>query len=236
MRMMSQNYMPLWGLTLVALASNACYPSLDADTASTYDSDTESTSTTDPTDATSATEIATTGTTETAGSDTGTASSSTDTGPGPACGNGVVEGREACDDGNDDNTDECVEECVDAKCGDGFTQAGVEECDDGAENGDYDKCASDCSGPGPRCGDGEMQTIEDEECDNGVDNQDPVSYGGCSKDCKQGPRCGDGEVQVEEEICDDGDLLGDDYDCSEDCKDVNPRLVFVTSKTFKGDL
>jgi cysteine-rich repeat protein len=61
------------------------------------------------------------------------------------CGDGVLrtEGmKEACDDGNSDETDACVL-CKDAKCGDGFVQAGVETCDDGdGENGDG--CDNNC--------------------------------------------------------------------------------------------
>ena len=54
--------------------------------------------------------------------------------PGPdavvvTCGDGVVGGTEACDDGNTDDTDGCVA-CAWATCGDGHVRAGVEACDD----------------------------------------------------------------------------------------------------------
>ncbi|HSA58273.1 MAG TPA: hypothetical protein VLJ37_01140 [bacterium] len=57
----------------------------------------------------------------------------------PACGNGVVESPEACDDGNADETDACLSTCAAASCGDGFVQAGVEDCDGGVD------CAADCT-------------------------------------------------------------------------------------------
>ena len=71
-----------------------------------------------------------------------------------SCGDGrlSVELGEACDDGNDDNTDDCVE-CRFPVCGDGFTQTGVEGCDDGALNSDTtpNACRTFCGLP--VCGD-----------------------------------------------------------------------------------
>ncbi len=73
----------------------------------------------------------TTGTTTTEGTTEGTTEetgeSSTTGEPEPVCGNGVVEGDEACDDGNDLNTDECTDTCQVAACGDGYVQEGVEQ-------------------------------------------------------------------------------------------------------------
>jgi cysteine-rich repeat protein len=43
----------------------------------------------------------------------------------------VKNGPEACDDGNTCNNDACLNTCAAAACGDGFTQASVEQCDDG---------------------------------------------------------------------------------------------------------
>jgi MYXO-CTERM domain-containing protein len=63
--------------------------------------------------------------------------------PFSCCGNGNVDGGEACDDGNDDDTDDCLSTCVAATCGDGFVQAGVEACDDGNLD-DGDDCDSTC--------------------------------------------------------------------------------------------
>jgi cysteine-rich repeat protein len=64
--------------------------------------------------------------------------------PGPVCGDGQVDAGETCDDGNVDNTDSCLATCVPASCGDGFTQAGVEQCDDGnVVSGDG--CSATCT-------------------------------------------------------------------------------------------
>ncbi|PCC74731.1 Myxococcus cysteine-rich repeat-containing protein [Nannocystis exedens] len=47
------------------------------------------------------------------------------------CGDGVVEGPEQCDEGADNSdTGACTTLCTTAACGDGFVQAGVEQCDD----------------------------------------------------------------------------------------------------------
>lgn len=66
---------------------------------------------------------------------------------GQCCGDGALQGTEACDDGNDDDTDACPSSCQEATCGDGFVQTGVEECDDGNTD-DGDGCGSDCNSEG----------------------------------------------------------------------------------------
>ena len=48
-----------------------------------------------------------------------------------ACGDGAVDTGEQCDDANAIDTDACPSSCLNAFCGDGFVQAGVEQCDDG---------------------------------------------------------------------------------------------------------
>jgi cysteine-rich repeat protein len=60
-----------------------------------------------------------------------------------ACGNGVVEASEECDDGNAVNDDGCSNQCLLPSCGDGVIQAG-EACDDGNTNWG-DNCGGDCS-------------------------------------------------------------------------------------------
>jgi cysteine-rich repeat protein len=63
--------------------------------------------------------------------------------PGPgACGDGVVNTGEDCDDMNEDEDDGCVS-CVFARCGDGHVRAGAEECDDMNGNDD-DGCTTGC--------------------------------------------------------------------------------------------
>ena len=48
-----------------------------------------------------------------------------------ACGDGVTQSSEQCDDGNANNNDACKNDCTVAICSDGVIQTGVEECDDG---------------------------------------------------------------------------------------------------------
>ena len=68
--------------------------------------------------------------------------------PDPACGNGVVENGEECDDGaanSDTDPDACRATCVNPACGDGVIDDG-EACDDGDANTDDDPaaCRPDC--------------------------------------------------------------------------------------------
>ena len=74
-----------------------------------------------------------------------------------SCGNGILEGTEACDDGNTTPSDGCTNDCkiepgwsclepgvrCQPKCGDGL-QTGGEACDDGNTNSG-DGCLADCS-------------------------------------------------------------------------------------------
>jgi cysteine-rich repeat protein len=101
--------------------------------------------------------------------------------------------------------------CVASTCGDGFTDAALEECDDGAANSDEasDACRTDCALP--RCGDGVVDAALAEECDdaNEIDNDE------CRNDCIPNV-CGDGVVLIGVEECDDGDGV-DDNECTNAC-------------------
>ncbi|MGK0358273.1 MAG: cysteine-rich repeat protein [Bradymonadia bacterium] len=122
----------------------------------------------------------------------------------PVCGDGAVNGDEACDDGNLDNGDGCNDACqVEAVCGDGERGLG-EECDDGNLDAG-DGCDAVCAIE-RICGNG--LTTNDEECDDGnLDNGD-----GCDESCDIEPFCGDGDVDDGEE-CDDGNVdAGDGCD------------------------
>jgi len=129
------------------------------------------------------------------------------TGGAPVCGDGVVAGGEACDDGNKDNSDACLDTCVLATCGDGFVQAGVEDCDDAnADNGDA--CLDTCAAAS--CGDGLVQAgVED--CDDAND----LDSDGCLNTCTAA-KCGDGVEWAGVEACDDGNQVDDDG-CSNAC-------------------
>ena len=96
----------------------------------------------------------------------------------PVCGNGVVQGTEACDDGNDTPGDGCEADCTitgSEVCGDG-NLTGTEQCDDGNTTGG-DGCEADCRLPGGACGNGTKEGTED--CDDG----NTTNGDGCEANC-----------------------------------------------------
>jgi cysteine-rich repeat protein len=135
-------------------------------------------------------------------------SGSTGSSPSPVCGNGEVEGAEACDDGNLDDDDDCLSTCVAASCGDGYVQGGVEECDD-ANADDTDACPTNCLTA--TCGDG-FVLADVEECDDG----NAIDTDACLPTCIAAI-CGDGIVQAGVEGCDDANPIHTD-DCLNTCQ------------------
>ncbi len=152
------------------------------------------------------------------------------------CGDGVVVGFEACDDGNELSEDGCLADCSDSEpgwscpsqggscesvCGDGLV-VDEELCDDGNEISE-DGCPADCSDSEsgwdcppeggrcePLCGDG--MVVGDELCDDGnADNTDD-----CLDTCVYA-YCGDGYVRVGVEDCDDGNSEESDG-CPSTCR------------------
>jgi cysteine-rich repeat protein len=119
------------------------------------------------------------------------------------CGNGKLDKKEVCDDGNDVSGDGCREDCQKIeRCGDSIIDAN-EACDDGnSKNGDG--CRIDCKGR-EVCRDGLLDLISGEECDDG--NQ--IETDECSNDCHV-RHCGNGKLEPPEE-CDGG------ADCGPDC-------------------
>ncbi len=138
------------------------------------------TTTVDPT--TSSTDDMPSATTETGVADS-TGSSSTGAW-GPICGDGIVEGDEACDDGTEGNTltGACLPGCMLATCGDGLVQAGVDECDMGAANNfEYGGCNATTCKFNSRCGDGDLDPPH-EVCDPGAPTgQDEIE---CDNACR----------------------------------------------------
>ena len=123
-----------------------------------------------PTDATS--------TTSSPPAETGAVDSSSTGGPA-VCGDGQVQGDEACDDGNDDDTDACSNLCEAATCRDGVRNGSEADID----------CGGDCSpcGTGAGCG-------GPEDCEHGV----------CVEGTCAAPSCRDGVANQGEITADCG--------------------------------
>jgi len=136
----------------------------------------------------------------------------------PICGDGIVTGNEQCDLGAANNTGAygiCNMNCtLGPHCGDAVIQtAAGEECDDGVNLTTYGEgCAPGCK-KAPFCGDGMVQS-PNEQCDDGVNDG---GYAECAPGCRYGDRCGDGVVQSDHEECDRGPLNGNS-DCGVDCR------------------
>lgn len=108
-------------------------------------------------------------------------------------------------------------------CGNGVVE-GDEECDDGNFEND-DTCLMNCTNAW--CGDGFLLDGV-ESCDDG----NGLDHDGCPTTCEFA-YCGDGFVQLEVEECDDSNE--DDEDgCDQSC--VRTRRVFLTSKSYEGDI
>jgi fibro-slime domain-containing protein len=145
----------------------------------------------------------------------------------PSCGDGIVVGRERCDDGkNDGSYGSCTKECTRAAyCGDAKRDEPQEACDDGVNITTYSATGKAGCAPGCKlsayCGDGQVDSAAGEQCDEGKDNKG--EYGKCAKGCVLGPRCGDGELQAEKgETCDDGNQVSGDG-CSKRCLTESPN-------------
>lgn len=146
------------------------------------------------------------------------------------CGNGRADPGEGCDDGNQSDDDNCLSSdtdpatCVPSSCGDGVRDGaapGIEECDNGVDNGYTDACLPGCLLN--VCGDGFTLLTGDspEACDDGnTDNETECPYGSafctaCNDDCSgvfslTGPFCGDGDTDGGFEECDDGNTQTED--------------------------
>jgi len=142
-----------------------------------------------------------TGVSSTTSAETSTSSGETSTGPAPACGDGVVDDGEECDEGPSNSDEgECTSECKEAVCGDGHIGP-AEFCDDGNTE-DGDQCPSDCL-LSPECGDGIIQRGDD--CDDGNDDNTDACLNTCVS-----ASCGDGHVYAGVEECDDGNADNSD--------------------------
>lgn len=118
-----------------------------------------------------------------------------------ACGNGIVETGEQCDDGNTVPLDGCDETCRVEPCGNGVVDDG-ECCDLGEGNGPATGCSTSCECQGcclSNCAEPPpLDCSTATECSGGTE--------GC---------CGNGILEAGE-ACDDGNLDGGDC-CAIDC-------------------
>lgn len=124
---------------------------------------------------------------------------------GATCGDGAVDGGEACDDGGE--SEACNVDCTVAACGDGVLNATAGEvCDDAGES---ETCNDDCTAAS--CGDMVVNAAAGEVCDDGAETA------ACDVDCTA-VACGDGVAnETAGEACDDG---ADSEDCDADCTAV----------------
>jgi predicted ribosomally synthesized peptide with SipW-like signal peptide len=174
----------------------------------------------------------------------------------PECGDGVMEGEEACDDGEDNgipctptyngSCDYCSTDCTimtltDGYCGDQVVN-GPETCDGDApkdcEDAQGYKGTQVCEGcqwsecrTYESCGDGKIN--DSEQCDGNV-FVPPYNNGHytCNDQCQAvyQPYCGDNKVDAGEE-CDDGNNTS--YDgCSADC---DKEAQLTVNKVMKND-
>jgi cysteine-rich repeat protein len=122
----------------------------------------------------------------------------------PDCGNGRIDGGEECDDGNTDSEDGCSDECVieeDYACAEGV---------DASMEGTPYFLVSSCD----ICGNGLLNTLAGEECDDGNLDDDC-----CSSNCKfeaEGLTCGDSA----DSICSNPDTCDGQGSC--DANDEPP--------------
>ena len=121
----------------------------------------------------------------------------------PVCGDGFVNGSEACDFVLD--RVDCNFDCTLGACGDGKID-GDEACDS-----DDAVCVACALVGSVTCGNGEIEAGE--ACDPGSDVVD------CNLDCTEAV-CGDGKVSPAE-VCDDNNEVGDDG-CAADCLTLDP--------------
>jgi cysteine-rich repeat protein len=143
------------------------------------------------------------------------------------CGDGFLQEKEDCDDGDTDNGDGCDDQChIEAQgtCGNGIIEAPNENCDDGNLN-DGDGCGSDCRIEVP------------DNCDNGISEpgeECDQPGGNCLPNCTVG--CGN-NPSFDRRVIDDASfhcyLAIDDnvnwIDANADCATRGGHLATISS-------
>jgi hypothetical protein len=127
------------------------------------------------------------------------------TGPGPECGNDIVDPGEECDLGSSQLM--CDADCTLPVCGDGFENFPAGEYCDPGDAGETARCNADCTLA--MCGDMVINAAAGETCDDG-----PEGSLECNTNCTA-VFCGDGVVSEQaDEECDD---VGESMTCDADC-------------------
>lgn len=116
-----------------------------------------------------------------------------------ACGNGILEGSEACDDGNAAGGDGCSASCTLEVCGNGIVDGG-EQCDDGNLAGG-DCCSPTCqfASAGSAC------ASDGNPCTSDVCN----ATGACQHTPNGAGSCDDGNGCTSNDVCVAGTCTGD---------------------------
>jgi len=138
------------------------------------------------------------------------------------CGNGVLEGREECDDSNRRDEDGCNSTCLleIGICGDGIVQSLLgEQCEQSTHDASLTYGCARCLYLSIYCGDGTIDAGE--ECDDGPRNSTSPDAK-CRPDCHVSS-CGDAIVDSAE-TCDDGNRLNGDG-CSRFCTKETSTVV-----------
>jgi len=155
----------------------------------------------------------------------------------PVCGNGILEGAEACDDGNSTAGDGCENDCtfsctMDSECDDAEACTGVETCNtttntcvNPADLADGTDCGGGniCNGGAcvaPTCGNGTPEGAE--QCDDGNTTDGDGCDNDCTFSCTMDSECDDGDACNGAETCNGsnvcvgGSAAGDGTVCDRD--------------------
>ena len=146
------------------------------------------------------------------------------------CGNGVLEAREECDDGNRRSSDGCSDSCLleIGICGDGKVQQLLgEQCESSTFDVNLPYDCVNCHFVSRECGDGKLDPGE--ECDKGSANSN-LPNAACRPNCALS-RCGD-NIQDTGEECDDGNRQNGDS-CDSACRTEKKPSAVLAEKTVE---
>ena len=151
-----------------------------------------------------------------------------------SCGNGVLDPGEECDD-DERGQHRRLRQLQTAKCGNGFVEAGVEECDGAPVTvmGTTYNCSATCKLQ--RCGNGIINPSKGEQCDNDISmvGTAPLPNDGCNSQCKI-EFCGDGVMNnSRHEDCDSGtgSSTAESSRCNKNCTNATAATASSITRT-----